>query len=161
MFRQDYDPYQQNTTNRNSHTTSTKCQYKADVWYPRWCVFVEWQLQILHKAIDNMIPPTITWIPWTVCQIYRLFIHYSISLKMAQTISSTQISCRGFVVRLLLIKLTYQSLNLHKPGSYRTFIIEIINYRFMLGCKLSQKMLLPKRFLQFSLFSIYLILEIL
>ena len=46
------------------------------------------------------------------------------------------LSCRVFVVRLLLILLTYQSLNLHKPDSKWNHYYIII-YRFMLGCILS------------------------
>ena len=50
--------------NKNSQTTSTKCQYHAAASNPKWCDFVKWPKYPLNKQTDKKIVPTITWKPW-------------------------------------------------------------------------------------------------
>ena len=49
---------------RNSHTTSTKCQYQAAASKPKWRCGREVALHGADQADDRKMVPTITWKPW-------------------------------------------------------------------------------------------------
>ena len=57
-------PHQYTVTNKNNHTTSTKCQYHAAASNPKWWVLVKWLYTILKKEINIKIVPIKTWNPW-------------------------------------------------------------------------------------------------
>ena len=50
--------------NKNSHTTSTKCQYQAAASKPKWCSLVKWFKYNLNKQTVRKIVPMITCAPW-------------------------------------------------------------------------------------------------
>src|SRR3990170_837595 len=50
--------------NRNSHTTSTKCQYQAAASKPKCCFGVKSPLLARTRQTIRKIVPTSTWKPW-------------------------------------------------------------------------------------------------
>src|SRR6202051_3999080 len=50
--------------NRNSHTTSTKCQYQAQNSKPRCWVGVNWPASARNRQTIKNVEPMITWAPW-------------------------------------------------------------------------------------------------
>src|ERR1700723_1353653 len=50
--------------NRNSHTTSTKCQYQAQNSKPRCCVGVNWPAMGGKRQTIRKVEPMMTWAPW-------------------------------------------------------------------------------------------------
>ena len=50
--------------NKNSQTTSTKCQYHAAASKPMWLSGVKWPFNALKRQTAKKIVPTITWKPW-------------------------------------------------------------------------------------------------
>src|ERR1700744_6625928 len=50
--------------NRNSHTTSTKCQYQAAASKQKWRVGVNWPAMARPRHTARKIVPTMTWKPW-------------------------------------------------------------------------------------------------
>ncbi len=50
--------------NKNSQTTSTKCQYQAAASNPKWWVLVKWFKLRRSKQINKNTVPIITWSPW-------------------------------------------------------------------------------------------------
>lgn len=50
--------------NKNSHTTSTKCQYQADASNPKKCSEEIIIFLIRFIEINRKIVPIITWMPW-------------------------------------------------------------------------------------------------
>jgi len=50
--------------NKNTQTTSTKCQYQIAASNPLWWCFVKWWLKILEKQTIKNVVPTKTWNPW-------------------------------------------------------------------------------------------------
>ena len=57
-------PHQYTTQNKNSHTTSTKCQYHAAASNPKWCCRVKCPLINRRRQTNKKIVPTCTWSPW-------------------------------------------------------------------------------------------------
>ena len=49
---------------RNSHTTSTKCQYQAAPSKPKWRSGVKWPYIRRIVMYSSISMPTITWNPW-------------------------------------------------------------------------------------------------
>ena len=49
---------------KNSHTTSTKCQYQEAASKPKWWLLVKWNELNLIKHMNKNIVPTRTWKPW-------------------------------------------------------------------------------------------------
>jgi hypothetical protein len=49
---------------KNSHTTSTKCQYQLEASNPKWWWRVNWQDINLAKQTAKKVVPIITWRPW-------------------------------------------------------------------------------------------------
>src|SRR4029077_10038688 len=58
------DPHTYMQANRNSHTTSTKCQYHAANSKPRCCVGVNWTATARDRQTGRKIGPMMTWAPW-------------------------------------------------------------------------------------------------
>ena len=56
-------PHQYTATNKNSHTTSTKCQYQAAASKPKWCSREKWWLISLTKQTARKQVPIKTWNP--------------------------------------------------------------------------------------------------
>jgi hypothetical protein len=56
-------PHQYIATNKNSHTTSTKCQYQAAASKPKWCSLEKWWLISLIKQTVKKQVPIKTWNP--------------------------------------------------------------------------------------------------
>src|SRR5690606_25170036 len=56
--------YQDTTTHRHSHTTSTKCQYQAAASKPKWCCGVKCPLIARNRQTARKMVPTMTWKPW-------------------------------------------------------------------------------------------------
>ncbi len=50
--------------NRNSHTTSTKCQYHAAASKPKCCFGVKSPRDARIRQTVRKIVPTMTWKPW-------------------------------------------------------------------------------------------------
>jgi len=77
-------------TNRNSHTTSTKCQYHAAASKPKWCVVVKWYLiKRIKQTVKNNVP-MITWKPWNPVAIKNVEPYIpSAILKAASSYSKT------------------------------------------------------------------------
>lgn len=59
-----YDPHQYTKVYKNSHTTSTKCQYQAAASNPKWCDEEKWFIMIRIRHIKRNVDPIITWRPW-------------------------------------------------------------------------------------------------
>src|SRR4029078_10822990 len=57
------DPHTYMQANRNSHTTSTKCQYHAANWKPRCCFGVKWPANARSRQTLRKIEPMITCAP--------------------------------------------------------------------------------------------------
>ena len=47
-------------TNKNNHTTSTKCQYRIPASNPRWWLFVKWYANRRHRPTAKNAVPIIT-----------------------------------------------------------------------------------------------------
>ena len=56
-------PHTYMQANRNSHTTSTKCQYQAANSKPRCCLGVNWPRMARIRHTIRKIEPMITWAP--------------------------------------------------------------------------------------------------
>jgi hypothetical protein len=71
-------------TNKNNHTTSTKCQYKIPASNPRWWLFVKWYASTRHRPTAKNAVPIIT-----CTNMYRKssLSLTSTSLDMVQTMS--------------------------------------------------------------------------
>lgn len=65
-------PHQYIDTNKNNHTTSTKCQYHAAASKPKWWVVVKWYFKSLSKHTNKKVVPIITWNPWNPVAIKKL-----------------------------------------------------------------------------------------
>ena len=50
--------------NKNSHTTSTKCQYHIANSKPKWCFILKCPFHNLIKQINKKKVHTNTWNPW-------------------------------------------------------------------------------------------------
>ena len=50
--------------NRNSQTTSTKCQYQAAASKPKWRSGVKWPARARNQQTIRKQVPTMTWKPW-------------------------------------------------------------------------------------------------
>lgn len=51
-------------TNKNNHTTSTKCQYQAAASNPKWCFDEKCLFDNRAKHTAKKVVPIITWRPW-------------------------------------------------------------------------------------------------
>src|SRR5664280_94165 len=58
------EPHTYMQANRNSHTTSTKCQYQAANSKQRSWVGVKWPLSVRTRQTIRKIEPMITCAPW-------------------------------------------------------------------------------------------------
>src|SRR5215475_3537477 len=58
------EPHTYMQANRNSQTTSTKCQYHAANSKPRCCFGVKWPAIARARQTIRNIEPMITWAPW-------------------------------------------------------------------------------------------------
>src|SRR5665647_2541174 len=58
------EPHTYMQANRNSHTTSTKCQYQAANSKPRCWVGVEWPMSARSRQTIRKIEPMMTCTPW-------------------------------------------------------------------------------------------------
>src|SRR5215468_563016 len=57
-------PHTYMQANRNSHTTSTKCQYQAANSNPICCFDVNWPARARIRHTVRKIEPMMTWNPW-------------------------------------------------------------------------------------------------
>lgn len=57
-------PHQYTKINKKIQTTSTKCQYHAEVIKPKWLPLLKWFKVPRKKQIINIKPPKKTWKPW-------------------------------------------------------------------------------------------------
>lgn len=108
-----YDPHQYTDTNRNNHTTSTKCQYQIAASYPKWWVVVKWKLINRPRQMIRNVVPIITCNPWnpvatknsdpyTLSEIVNGVSMYSDSCRAVKYTPSAIVIIRAYVDSFLL-----------------------------------------------------------